>query len=493
MSGLEATARSGIASRIGLVLGPILFVAALYFLPYTSLSEVAVRVLALALWMITWWVTEAIPIPATALMPLACFPMLGVMDGPQAAAPYANPVIFLFMGGFILALGLEKHQLHRRIALYIVRITGTSGRGIILGFMLATAFLSMWISNTATAVMMLPIGTSVVSIIFQENMGMLQGRGETLHRFALGLFLSIAYAANIGGTATLIGTPPNVVLAAHYFDFFGKELDFGRWMLLGVPFAALMLWIAYLFITRILFPFHLAQTDQAEAMVKAQLIALGGINRKQGWVLAIFSVTLFGWIFRQQVNEWADMRLLSDHITAMVGGLLMFAIPVSKKWDEFLLEWKDMDRLPWGILLLFGGGLCLAKGLEEAELIQAVGTWVSDARGLPFAVLLLVLVAVMLFSTELMSNVALTSIFVPVLVGVSEGLGQPFLVLAIPVTLASSCAFMMPISTPPNAIVFASGHIRMGEMIKAGIWMNLMAVGVLLLLGLTLIPWVMGN
>jgi solute carrier family 13 (sodium-dependent dicarboxylate transporter), member 2/3/5 len=481
------------AKTAGLLLGPILFAAGLFLLPDWGLSQEASRVLALTVWMIAWWVTEAVPIPVTALLPLVGFPLLDVMPAGSAAAPYANPVIFLFMGGFMLALGLEKHQLHKRIALNIVRLTGTSGRGIILGFMIATASLSMWISNTATAVMMLPIATSVIGIIFQENIGMVQGKKSTLARFSLGLMLSIAYAANIGGTATIIGTPPNVVMAAHYASFFGQELDFGRWMLIGVPFSLVMLGIAYLFITRILFPFKLAQTDQAEAMVKAQLLALGKVSKQQRLVMGIFSLTLIGWIFRQQINELVGANLLSDHITAMVGGLLMFVLPISKRMDNFLLDWKDMERLPWGILLLFGGGLSLAKGLEEAGLIQAIGTMVSDAKGISFEWLLLLLIIIMLFSTELMSNVALTSIFVPVLVGVAEGIGQPFLVLAIPVTLASSCAFMMPISTPPNAIVFASGHISMKEMIKAGIWMNIMAVLVLLLLGITLVPWVFGT
>ena len=470
--------------KIGLFAGPLFFLVILIAGP----SADSVKVIALAAWMITWWVTEAVPIPVTALLPMILFPLLGLFSIQESTAPYASPIVFLFMGGFIIAIGLEKHNLHTRIALNLVRLTGSKANGIILGFMIATAFLSMWISNTATTVMMLPIAISVISLI-EDNDPKIKGtKGYRL--FALGLLLSIAYAANIGGTATIIGTPPNVVLVGYIKQFYNIDLEFSRWLLIGLPISITLIGITFLLITRVIFPNRLGKISGSEELVKNQLKKLGTYSKEEKLVTVVFASTAAGWIFRQPLNNLIGANLLNDTLIAMSGGLLMFLVPVNFRKGQFILNWKDMKRLPWGILILFGGGLTLAKGMESSGIIQQIGDAFSQGSALNYTMLLILLTAVMLFMTELMSNVALTTIFVPVVLGIANGIEIEPLYLAIPVTLASSCAFMMPISTPPNAIVFSSGHIHMRDMMKIGFWLNLVSIVILSIAGITLIKWV---
>jgi len=455
--------------------------------------------------MVIWWITEAVPIPVTALLPLVLFPILNVFPILESTAPYASPIIFLFMGGFLLALGLEKHDLHRRIALNLIRLTGTHSNGIILGFMIATAFLSMWISNTATTVMMLPIAMSVIQLL-SESPGQPGGaRGQnpsgkqpianskSFELFALGLLLSIAYAANIGGTTTIIGTPPNVVMVGYLKQFLDYDMDFGKWLLIGVPISFTLLILTYFVITRVLFPNKLGTIEGSETVLKNQLASLGVMKKEEKLVAMVFALTAFGWIFKNYINVLVGVEFLNDTITAMSGGILMFLVPVNLKKGHFLMRWEDTIRLPWGILILFGGGMCLARGMETTGLIQLIGSAIAGSAGISGFVVVLLLVLTMLFMTELMSNVALVTIFVPVVIGIGQGLGFDPILLVIPVTLASSCAFMMPISTPPNAIVFASGKIRMKDMMRAGILLNLISVAVLVLATFTIIDWVFGK
>ncbi len=466
---------------LGFILGPVFFTVLI------NLGEPANfeiwQVLALALWMICWWMTEAVPIPVTALLPLVLLPYMEVFTLAEATAPYASPIIFLFMGGFMIALGLEKHNLHQRIALNLIRITGTSANGVILGFMLATAFLSMWISNTATTVMMLPIAISVISTLFEGGASQ-----QAEKKFALGLMLSIAYAANIGGSMTLIGTPPNVVMAGFLKDLLNFDMAFSQWLSIGIPAGIAILTLTYLLITRLLFASGIQEIEGSDILIQKKLAALGCFSKAEKRVTLIFVLTACCWIFKTQLNEWIGRPVLADATTAMAGGLLMFVTPLEFKKGKFLLQWEDASRLPWGILILFGGGMCLAKSMEKSGIIQLIGSFVAQHSDLGLLSLIVIVTALVLLMTELMSNVALVTIFIPVIIGISTGLDINPLYLVIPATIASSCAFMMPISTPPNAIVFASGHIKIREMMRAGALLNAVSIMILSLIGGLLVP-----
>ena len=423
---------------------------------------------------------------ATALLPIVLFPALQVFTLSNATAPYASPIIFLFMGGFFLALGLEEHNLHRRIALNLIKITGTSANGIILGFMLATSFLSMWISNTASTIMMLPIAASVIALIAQNT-----ENKKGLQLFSLALMLGIAYSANIGGMATIIGTPPNVVFVGYAKELLGYEIDFADWLLIGIPISSVLITITFFMLTRLLYPNKLGKIPQADNLINAELTKLGSMSKEEKMVAMIFGLTAFMWIFKRPLNDLLPSPVLNDTATAMIGGILMFAFPTNFKKGIFLVPWQATSRLPWGILLLFGGGMTLAKGMETTGLIAIIGDAVANNQ-LSTWMIFLILIATMLFLTELMSNVALATIFIPVTMAIGQGTGINPLLLSIPVAMAASCAFMMPISTPPNAIVFSSGKIKITNMIRAGFLLNLISIGVLLFCAFTLIEWVFG-
>ncbi|MFP4094407.1 MAG: SLC13 family permease [Cyclobacteriaceae bacterium] len=478
------------AKAAALAAGPLMFFIVLNTVSIEGLSPESTQVMAVAAWMIIWWMTEAVPLPVTALLPLVLFPVLEVFSMGEAASPYASPIVFLFMGGFLIALAMEKRNLHKRIALNIIRITGTHANGIILGFMIATAFLSMWISNTATAVMMLPIALSVIDLLQEARKPGASEKGY--HRFSLALMLGIAYAANIGGTTTIIGTPPNVVFVGYMQEFYDREIEFGRWLLIGVPVCFTLLSITFLLMTKVLFPHKLGKLAGSEVVIKEKLKQLGRMSLAEKLVATIFILTAACWIFQAWINGLLGADYLNNTVVAMGGGILMFITPVSLKRNEFVVDWQSTERLPWGILLLFGGGLCLAQGMESTGIVQLVGDKIAGQGNLSLWILLLLLTTVMLFMTEVMSNVALTVIFIPVVLSIANSLGVNPLYLAVPVTLAASCAFMMPISTPPNAVVYSSGYIRMYDMLKAGLLLNLISVVVLVLVGLSLVRWVYG-
>ncbi|WP_299452706.1 DASS family sodium-coupled anion symporter [uncultured Microscilla sp.] len=479
-----------LSRQLGLFAGPLLFLLIIWVTPETPFLGVpAFHALAVGTWMIVWWVTEAVALPVTALLPIVLFPLAGVLPIKEAAASYANPIIFLFMGGFMLALALEKWKLHLRIALNIVRLTGTNANGIILGFMLATAALSMWISNTATTVMMLPIGVSVIEILRSKAPNQPLSKGTRY--FSLSMMLGIAYAANIGGIATIIGTPPNTVLAGILNEKFGYTIDFARWLAFGFPLMLVLLGITYLFLVKILYPNRLGNFEGAQQVIKDELAKLGKVSKAERIVLALFLTTALAWIFKNALNNAFPAWKLTDATIAMVATVALFVTPVDYKKGVFVLEWKDTERLPWGILLLFGGGLSLATALSKVGIIGVIGDGVGVVSGsLSIPMIFLILIALMLFMTEIMSNVALTAVLVPVVAGIAVGLNENPLWMTIPVTIASSCAFMLPMATPPNAIVFASGHIKVSQMVKVGIWLNLIAVLLLALLANTVLPYV---
>lgn len=477
--------------RLGFLLGPILFVVLYLFVPSGLISENAYKVIAVAAWMIFWWVTEAVPFPVTALIPLILFPLLGVMPMSKAAAPYANPIIFLFMGGFFIAIALEKHRLHERIALNLIKLTGTSGNGIILGFMIATAFISMWISNTATAMMMMPIALSVIKLIIPDKSEIKDGPTSPERNFALGLMLVVGYAATLGGLATIIGTPPNVVFVGLLNAFNGQKISFLEWMIVGVPVATLLLTANFLIVTKILFPNKIDKIKGSDELIKSKLEELGSLRKEEKLVLTIFTITSFFWIFQQAINYFVGKEILNDTNIAMAGGLLMFIVPSDIKNLTFILDWRDTKNMAWGILILFGGGLCLAEGLNETGIIQSIGSWiVSQTTYNIWFMLILIIISVAL--SEMMSNVALVNIFVPVIFGIAQGLNINPILLALPVTLSASIGFMFPIATPPNAIVFASGYIRIKDMMRAGILLNIASIIIVWIASLTLVKWVFG-
>jgi solute carrier family 13 (sodium-dependent dicarboxylate transporter), member 2/3/5 len=473
-----------------LIAGPLVFTFIFLLVPDSFISPGANKTLALAGWMIVWWLTEAAPIPVTALLPLILFPFLGILKMNEAAAPYAHPAIFLFMGGFMIAIALEKHRLHERIALNLLKITGTSGNGIILGFVIATGSLSMWISNTATAMMMLPIALSVIELLKSEPDKKIHEMNKRERNFALGLLLCIGYASSIGGIATIIGTPPNVVFKGLLEQYFNQKITFSQWMLVGFPLSIILLAITYFLVTQLLFPNNIKNIEGTEALLRKRLSELGPISPEEKRVLAVFAFTSFLWIFQQAINDFVvHGALLNDTNIAMMGGFLMFIIPADLKTMKFLLDWKDTKNLQWGILILFGGGLCLAEGLENTHIIERLGQIISEGKTFNnYLVLLLIIAAV--FLTELMSNVALVQIFVPVIFGISTALKVDPVLLAFPVTLSASMAFMFPISTPPNAVVFSTGYIRIKDMAVAGFVLNVISILVIWIGSMTLIRWV---
>jgi len=469
---MDESSNHPIVKQIGFIAGPLAFILITTLVGPDFISATAGKVLAVAVWMIIWWIAEAAPVPVTALLPLILFPFLGIMKMSEAAAPYANPIIFLFMGGFMIALALEKHRLHERIALNLVRITGTSGNGIILGFTIATGFISMWISNTATAMMMLPIAVSVINLL-RRSTEETQTLGE--RNFGIALMLVIAYAANIGGIATIIGTPPNVVFVGLLDQFAHEKISFGKWMLVGLPLSIVVMGLGYFMLTRFIFPNKLHQISGADALIKNRLVDLGPMRKEEKLVLTVFTSTSLLWIFQQPLNILLGSELLNDTNIGMAGGSLMFLVPASLKQFKFLLVWKDTEKLSWGILILFGGGLCLAQGLSSAGIIQAVGSYIAQ-QSQSVNWLLFGLIAASIFITELMSNVALVQIFIPVVFGIATNLGIDPILLGMPVAFGASMAFMFPVATPPNAIVFSSGHMKVKDMMRAGLVMNIIAL-----------------
>ena len=460
--------------------------------------------------MAVWWMTEALPLPATALLPLVLFPLAGVFPFKQAADPYANRFIFLFMGGFMIALAIQRWNLHHRIALLTVLAVGTKPTRLIGGFMIATAMLSMWISNTATTVMMLPIGLSVI-VLLADRVGHESGASpphsgeesssgaERLHGFPVCMMLGIAYAANIGGIGTLVGTPPNVFLAAFLQDNLAIDIGFARWMGLGLPLVVLFLFLTWLLLTRVVFPIRIKEIPGGRELIGGELKKLGAMSRGEWTVLCVFLSMATAWVVRGPLTRWAwlidqlpPVANLDDTIIALIGALSLFLIPVDARRGVFALDWETARRLPWGVLLLFGGGLSLAAAVRSSGLDRAIGEELSALDWLPTMALVVVVTAVVIFLTEVTSNTATATTFLPILAGVAAGIGAEPLVLLVSGTLAASCAFMLPVATPPNAIVYGSGHVRIGQMIQAGFWLNLIGIVLIPLLMYTLGAWTLG-
>ncbi len=479
-----------------------------------SLNYKAMPVVAgVAVLMGIWWMTEAIDLPATALLPLVLFSVFSVDQFSSVSSSYASPIIFLFMGGFILALSMQKWNLHTRIALSIILLVGTSPRRLILGFMIATGFLSMWVSNTATAVMMLPIGMSVLQLVAKlvgkENasnswhqkeeitkahggiMGNIVHKGKDITQviqektiiyrtnFSICLMLGIAYAASIGSLGTLIGTPPNALLAGYMKTAFNIEIDFAQWMVFGTPLAFIMLILSWLLLTYVIFPLKIKEIPGGKEVIRAELKKLGRLSRAEISVGVIFILASLGWIFLDTIlKSWGIKIDKIDSVIAMGVSALLFILPANNQGDR-LIDWGVAKKLPWDVLLLFGGGLALSAQFSKTGLSLWIGHLVSDFSHLPILFIIFMVTLMVIFLTEITSNTATAAAFLPVIGGVAMGMGyenHQSLLLTIPVALSATCAFMLPVATPPNAIAYGSGYVKITDMIKAGLWLNLVGV-----------------
>lgn len=444
--------------------GPVLFLTSGALLPaVTGASTGAAWAVASVLWMLVWWIAEVLPIAVTSLLPIVLLPATGVLALEEVTAAYGSPFVYLFLGGFLLAIALEKWQVHRRVAYFILMRTGTSGRRVVLGCMLATAFLSMWISNTATTLMMLPIALSIA--------GHVPSQRETL---APVLLLATAYAASIGGIATLVGTPPNVAMAGILAESFSIQISFLGWMAVAFPFSLALLFFTYVYLTRFLFPVSGQEDLNAKSHIEAMGAALGPWTQAERRVVAIFVGTALLWIFGGTLHNATGFPI-QDTWVAILGAVLLFLVPAERKGSGGLLTWEDARGVPWEILLLFGGGLAAAEALAHTGVLEGVAEFLVQELNMPWWGLGCILIVVALFLTEVMSNLALTVVLVPVVAELAPGLGLHPLTLAIPVAMASSCAFMLPMGTPPNAIVFGSGQLKMSQMVRAGLWLNVAA------------------
>jgi solute carrier family 13 (sodium-dependent dicarboxylate transporter), member 2/3/5 len=467
---------------IGGILGPLLFFLILFMDDLGGLSPAGQATLACTVWVAIWWMTETIDIAATALLPLLLFPLSGAASMEITSEAYGHPYIFLFVGGFIIAKAIEKWNLHKRIALSIIQMIGTNISNIVLGFMVATAFLSMWISNTATSVMMLPIGLAVVHQI--ENSGHLSVKQNKM--LGKALMIAIAYSASIGGIATLIGTPPNLVLAGILEETFKVEISFQKWLSIGLPFSVLLLFVCWQYLVRYAFPLRGLSLPNNKETIHAELTALGRISYEEKAVAMVFGVTAFFWVTKSFILEHIFSEI-NDTIIAIMGALALFLIP-SRVRKEGLIVWKEAVKLPWGVLLLYGGGLSIAAAFQSSGLATWIGSQMTFIDGMSVIVMVVFIAFSVNFLTELTSNLATTAMLLPILASMAVALNiSPYLFM-VTATIAASCAFMLPVATPPNAVVFGSGKLKIRDMVRTGFWMNIFSIIILSLLTYLVLP-----
>jgi len=473
-----------IARKIGLVLGLLLFFYTLFSPQPANMSEQAWITAGVGMLMVVWWVTQVLPVPVTSLLPIILFPLLGISSIREAAAPYANPVIFLLLGGFIIATALQRWQLHKRLALTILNLMGSQPQAIVGGFMIVSALLSMWISNTATTIMMLPIALSLAQV-------MLEGQSkEATNKFTVCLMLGIAYAASIGGLGTLIGTPPNVMVAAFMSETYGINIGFTQWMSFGLPIVFILVPLSWLLLTRLLFTFDLEHNAAAAGVIDSELKAIGPMTTPEKRTATAFVIVAMAWVTRPFLQQIPGLAALDDTIIAVAAAVSLFLIPSgdAQQKNTRLLDWSAVEGIPWGVLLLFGGGLSLAAMVSSSGLAVWLGTVLSILTSFHVFILMLSIVAMVVFLTELTSNTATTATLLPVLGGIATAAYIEPLLLIAPMALAASCAFMLPVATAPNAIVFGSGKVSIPQMAKAGFCLNLIAIMLIPPLAYLLIP-----
>lgn len=473
--------------KIGLLLGPLLALIMLLSDAPAGLGEAAWATAACGVLMATWWATEAVPIAVTALVPLVAFPLLGITTIQETAAPYANKVIFLFLGGFIVAYTMQRWNLHRRIALNVLQRFGSNGKSLVAGFMLASAVISMWVMNTSTTMMLLPIAVSIISVI-HTSVHSLDDKARADFQYAL--LLGVAYGATIGGMATLVGTLPNAMLAGFMLETYDTEIDFARWMLIGVPLALVMLPLAWLALTRWAFTVDFNTSSEGRATLKKMRDELGRMTVPETRVAIVFAVLVVAWVGRPIISLLPGLSALDDSGIAMAGAIALFLIPSGDKTDPLLIRWQYVERLPWNVLLLFGGGLTLANAVKQSGLAEWIGSSLQGFTALPLIGLVIIAAGMIILLTEVTSNTATTATFLPIVGAVAVAASIDPIVLAVPVTLAASCAFMLPVATPPNAIVFGSGMLTIPKMVRAGVLLNLAGIVVVSLAAIVLAPLV---
>ena len=483
-----APAHLAMHQKIGLALGPVAALAMLVLFEPDGLPEAGIRTAAIAVLMAIWWATEAVPVAVTALIPMVAFPFLGVMPMDETAPLYAHPIIYLFFGGFVMALAIERSGLHRRVALRIFRAAGMDGRALVGGFMLAAALISMWISNTSTALMLLPIAMSVI-VVIREGIEDLTDTERA--DFETSLLLGLAYGATLGGVATLVGTPPNAFMTGFMESNYGITIDFARWMLVGIPVSIAMLPLTWLVLTRLMFKVDFRSTPEAREHISRLGSDLGRASVAEKRTAMLFAVLVAAWMLRSPLDGAIDLGGVTDAGIAMAVAVLAFIVP-SGSGAGALVRWQDTRDLPWGVLILFGGGLALAGAMTSSGLTEWIGQSLAPLGTINIAILIIASTMLVIFLTELTSNLATTATFLPVMAAVAIETGQDPLLFVIPVTLAASCAFMLPVATPPNAIVFSSGSVSIPRMMRAGVVLNLAGVGVLTVVSLYLVPMVFG-
>ena len=450
-----------------------------------GISISAWRVAAVGSLMAILWATEAIPLFITALLPLIFFPLFGISSFSEAAIPFSNKNIFLFLGGFIIALSIQRANLHERIALGILRFSGKDGSTLIAGFMGVSAFLSMWMMNTSTTLMLLPIGVSVASIASSQN-SEIENNG-----FSTALMLGIAYAATIGGMTTLIGTAPNAVFASFIEQNYNIQVSFIDWLCIGLPLALIMLPVTWFVLTKVIFDTSFSSNSEAMALIQKRYENLGKITIPEKRVLIIFCLTAFSWISREGLQNIPGLENLSDHVIAVIASVSLFLIPNGIK-NEKLMDWDTAKNVPWNLLILFGGGLSLANAVSFSGLSVWLGGNLEPLGAFGLIALVIASVGLIIFLTELTSNLATTSVFLPVIASMAIGLGESPLVLTASITLAASCAFMLPVATPPNLIVYGSNLFSVNQMIRAGFALNILGLILVSLIALTLVPYFLG-
>ena len=451
-----------------------------------GLTPEAHKTAALFLLMGVWWATEAVPVAVTALVPLALFPMLGIVDIQSAANPYANKTIYLFFGGFLIATAIQKWDLHKRIALFVLEYAGSNGASLILGFMLTAALISMWVMNTATTIMLLPIGLAVITVVKETVKGL---SDQEVESFQLALLLGIAYGATIGGMSTLIGTGPNGMLAAFMADNYNLDISFVDWMKVGVPLSAIMLPCSWLILTRIIFKVEFETSQETKDLLSTMKQELGKFDGAEFKVFIVFVLTALTWMLRTVLDDINGLEGLSDAGIAMISALFLFLLPSGDKERKgSLLEWKDaQENVPWGLLVLFGGGLSLANAVQSTGLAVWMGNLIP--QGISIVLIVILVVTMIIFLTELTSNMATTATFLPVVAAIAiQSDFNPLLVTAA-VALAASCAFMLPVATPPNAIVFGSGLIKVPQMARAGFLINVLGILVVSFVAAVSVPY----
>ncbi|HSG96533.1 MAG TPA: DASS family sodium-coupled anion symporter [Woeseiaceae bacterium] len=469
----------------GLVLGPLLAATMMASGAPDGLSDAGWMTAAVGILMAIWWATEAVPIAVTALLPIVLFPLLDVATIQNTTSPYANKVIFLFLGGFIVAFAMQRWNLHKRIALTVLQHVGGDGRSLVGGFMLAAAAVSMWVMNTSTTMMMLPIAVSIIGVI-HGTVTDLDDKAKKDFQYAL--LLGVAYGATIGGMATLVGTAPNAILVGFMEETYGTEIDFASWMLVGLPLTAMMLPVAWLVLTRVAFKvdFHTSGEGRAElARMKAEL---GPMSTPEKRVAIVFLFMALTWVSRPLLVRIPGLEALDDSAIAIAGAIALFVIPSGERKDPLLLRWQYAEQLPFGVLLLFGGGMSLARRVSDTGLATWIGGTLEAVGSLPLPVIVIIAATMIIFLTELTSNIATTTTFLPVVGAVAIEAGFDPIVVTVPVTFAASCAFMLPVATPPNAIVFGSGMLTIPKMVRAGMMLNIGGIFLVSLVALYLAP-----